>query len=77
MPIPEKIQTAIDALNAVDADDIKALDDGALRAFYGAICGPATTSEFELDLRRWALRRETEDSDESADTQWPDALEAA
>ncbi len=73
MPIPEKIQTAIDAMNLIFPDDIKALDDGALRAFYGVICGPAITSEFELELRQWKRR----DIRENTDTAWPDALEDA
>lgn len=74
MPIPKKIQTAIDALEAISLDDIKALDDDALTAFDRAICGPATYTDVQCDIRRW-WRRDAAEIRDNTDTDWPDAIE--
>ena len=69
-----RVGDAIDALSLIGCDDIKSLDDDMLRAFKNAVWAVATYADIQIDIRHWA-RRDADTLRESADTQWPDAIE--
>lgn len=63
MPIPNYVQTAIDALQTLEPADIKPLDDEALALLHFWIAPVATLVEYELFRRRCEARRMHEETD--------------
>lgn len=71
-----RIGDAIDALRLIDADDIAHLDDATLETLHVAVAARTMFSSSEICRRQWS-RCAAAQARDTADTNWPDALETA